>query len=246
MGDAIRYLLEDAQRYMFIINRSPINPENGETQDESITLSEKDPLSLGNVFDARLRHSRQIIIVLIQQDGGVAKIDLTARKWEVWVRSATLPAKIRTFNKKLRSAGHSRLFTTDAVLLLASFPFWSFVLLFTVWSILNRKARHEIYSKSKTSPSIPPPEWLLHYGSAIVNLWPLILLVAAGIWIIILTSGGLRIWPKYLSRHSLQRAIYEIRANFALPQNLNAPLFVAVVAAIFGALITYLLTRYLG
>jgi ABC-type cobalamin transport system permease subunit len=74
-----------------------------------------------------------------------------------------------------------------------------------------------------------------------IKFEPLLLLVALGIWLLVLMSGGLRIWPKYLSSESLQRTFFEIRSNFALPQNLNTPLFVGVASAIVGALLAYLL-----
>lgn len=245
MSQALRYLLEGSKRYLFIINRSTINPSTGAVQDTSITLSEADPPSLEKQPDPRLTRSRRVIIVLIQEDGGVCKIDLTGRKWEIWIKGAALRSKLQVFNRMLRADAYSRLITPAAALSLATLPIWFPTLLFLGWSLYNGKARQEVWV-NKTSANIPSPAWIDHFGSATVRVWPILLLLALAIWIIILTSGGLRIWPKYLSRLSFQRAVYEIRSNFAFPRNANAPLFTSVSGAIVGAVITYLLVRFLG
>jgi hypothetical protein len=244
MSNALRYLLEDTQHYLFLINRSSVNPATGEDQDASITLSEKDPPSLGSSLDPRIRHSRRIIVVLVQNDGGVAKIDLTARKWEIWIKSATLRGKLSTFNKKLLVEAHSPLITTGGALSIAAFPIWAPILMWLVWSFSSRKARYEVYTVKNSS--LPWPAWIQQFENVSAKFWPILILAALGIWIIVLSGGGLRIWPSYLSRHSLQRATYEIRSNFALPQNLNSPLFVGIAGAVVGAILVYILTHYPG
>ena len=232
---------------MFIINRSTIDPTNGNTQDASITLSEQDPPSLGDSLDSRLKHSRQVILVLVQKDGGVAKIDLTARKWQVWIRSATVPSNIRAFDKKLSQGAHSRLFTVDSAIALVLFPLWGPLALFFIWSASSQKARYEVWSGHKSASStFPFPAWINHFAHAAAALWPIFVVIAIGIFVVTATSGGLRVWPTYLSRHSFQWAIYQVRSNFSLPQNINAPVFVGVSCAILGALITFFLTRYFG
>jgi hypothetical protein len=245
MSDALHYLLEDTKRYLFIVNRSPINPDTGDAQDVSVTFTEKDPPSLGKSLDPRIRHARRILIILIQNDGGVAKIGLTSRNWEIWIKSATLREKLRTFNEKLRATAHSRFITPGACVAIAFFPFWGPLLAWIGWSFSSAKARHEVYA-TKSGKTPPGPEWVQHLESVGPKFLPIFILVALVILLIILAGGGLRIWPSYLSSHSFQRAIYVIRSNFALPENLNAPLFTAVVGAVAGGIIVYLLTRYLG
>jgi hypothetical protein len=245
MNDALRYLLKDVQRYMFVVNRSAINPDTGESQDASIALSEKDPIALDESLDPRLKQSRRIIVVMMLHDGGVAKIDFTRRTWEIWVTSPSIWDRLRTFNRKLRSGAHGWLVTEDAGLLIASFPIWSLALLFFVWSFSSRKVRNEAWGTSSNA-NLPWPTWLIHYESDVFKLWPLLLLFAVGVWFIVLVSGGLRLWPRYLSRLSLQRAYYEMRSNLALPQNVNTPLFVGLAGAVVGAIVTVVLTRYLG
>lgn len=243
MNRALRYLLEDAQRYMLIVNRSTVNTESGEIQDASITLSEDNPPSLDNGLDPRIKYSRQVIIVLVQKDGGVAKVNLTSRTWEVWVKSPTLPRRIRVFNKELTSGAYSRFFTSTTALGLFTIPVWLPFLLFIIWTFCNNNARHAMWSNSKAAPNIPLPVWDQHIQSLTFKLWPLFIVVALGIAVVVLTSGGLRIWPRYLSNHSFQRTVYEIKSNFSIPQNLNSPLFVAVVSVILTAVLTYLITH---
>jgi hypothetical protein len=245
MSDALRYLLDDAKRYLLIINRSPINPENGEKQDVNITLFENDPPSLANPLDSRLKHSRKIIIVLIQKDGGAAKLDLTRRSWEMWTKSPSLHNRLHVFNEKLRSSRRSRLFTINGALTVGLLPIWSALLLGFAWSAFSQEGRREVWS-GPAKANIPFPVWLKHYNHDAGRLWPIFIIAALAIWIIILTSGGLRIWPNYLSRHSFDRAAYHMRSNFILPENLNAPLFVGIAGVVLGAIVTVLLTRYLG
>jgi hypothetical protein len=249
MSDALRYLLEDSQGYMFIVNRSTVNPDTGESQDASIALSEKDPPLPEESLDPRLKRSRQIIIVLIQRDGGVAKINLTGRKWEIWITSATLREKLRTFNRKLLAGAHSRFVTVEAAILIGILPILSYALSWLVWSVSTPKGRAEIWSakaSSRSNSTILSPVWLQHFGNTALTLLPIFVLVGLGIGAIVLLGGGLRVWPEYLSRHSFQRAVYEMRSNLALPQNLNSPLFVSLAGAIVGAIVTYLLIRALG
>jgi len=251
MSDALRYLLGDSQGYMLIVNRSTVNSDTGESQDASIALSEKDPPLLEVPLDSRLKRSRQIIIVLIQRDGGVAKINLTGRKWEIWITSATLREKLRTFNRRLLAGAHSRFITADGAVLIGSLPILIYTLSWLVWSVSTPKGRAEIWS-AKASPRSnstifsSSPVWLQHFESTAFALLPIFALVGLGIGGIVLLGGGLRVWPEYLSRHSFQRAVYEMRSNLALPQNLNSPLFVSLVSAIVGAIVTYLLIRALG
>jgi hypothetical protein len=242
MNDALRYLLEDCQRYMLIVNRSIINPDSGESQDPSVILSDDNPPLLSESLDARLKRSRQVIIVLVQKDGGVAKIDLTARRWEVWIKSATLPRKIRVFNKKLASGARTRVLTAATGWWIITLPLWATFLLFLGWSLSTSQRRHEVWGSSHGSKT-PWPGWIVHFETTMLSLWPLWVICAVVIWLVVIMGGGLRIWPRYLSSNSLQRAAFQVRSNFVLPQNLNAPLFVGVVCAVLSALITYLLTR---
>lgn len=246
MADALRYLLSDVQQYMLIVNRAAINSDSGESQDASIAFSESDPPLLEDSLDARLKHSRRIIAILMLNDGGVAKIDLTRRSWEIWITSPSVRERLRTFKRKLRAVAHSWLITIDSGVLIAGFPIWSIALLFFAWSFSSKKTRYEVWSTKNGGKKSSWPLWLQHYESIIYKLWPIFILIGAAICVIVLLSGGLKIWPRYLSRISFQRASYEVRSNLAIPQNLNAPLFVGLAGAIVGAVITVLLSRYLG
>jgi hypothetical protein len=183
--------------------------------------------------------------VLLEKGGGAAKVDLTHRKWEIWIRSAGLRQRLKAFNQQLRSGAYTRLITADAALMIATIPVWSSFLVSIAWSLSSSKARHEVWS-GKTSSNIQWPNSVTSFEYSMVKLWLVFLIIALGIGAIRLMGGGLGIWPEYLSQHSFQKAIYEIRSNFALPRNINAPLFVSVAGAIVGAIVTLLLTRYLG
>ncbi len=247
INNALRRLLLGAQRYMFIINRSTVNADTGESQDASISLSETDPPSLEGSLDPRVKHSRHVIIVIIESDGGAAKIDLTRRNWEIWITSATIRDKLYAFNQDLRSDAHSRLVTATAAFWIFSLPGWSWFLLFLGWSFFSPQGRYEVWSTSRPEDaSVASPAWLVHFTQTMGKLWPIFILASLVIASIILLSGGLRIWPKFLSRPSFQRAAYEIRSNFMLPENINSPLFASLVGAVGGAIVTYLLVRYLG
>jgi hypothetical protein len=249
MRKGLQQLLADTERYTIVIRRSGTNPETGETQDKSVRLFESDQIDLTNGLDQRLLRSKRVIIVLAERDRGVARIDLTARSWEILQGSTLLADRLAAFNSELVAGARSRLTTASSAGAILFAPLWSFALLFIIWSMSSSKNENAFWgtnntynTRTKTYKFPPLPEWLHGYWHAVLILWPVLVVIVLAILSIRALAGGLQVWPESITFKSASRALTKTRLSTFTVANASN-LIIAVVAAVIGGVIVLLVSH---
>jgi hypothetical protein len=248
MKEALRELLKDTDRYIFMIKRSRINRESGQAQAGELTLFENDSIELDSALDPRLLRSRQAAVLLVDKDRGIAKVDITGRSWEVLQDSALLRERLIAFNSKLIKGGRARLISAGYVALVSLFPLWSSFVLFIAWTVSSARNRYLFYNSasSHVNPNpkqpfpVPPPHWLGSYFKAVIFLWPVFLFISLAMGSVRLMGGGLRVWPESLTLRSAAQAFYRIRISTFTAGNAST-VIIGVITAVIASLLTYLI-----
>jgi hypothetical protein len=246
MRAALLYLLNDTERYIITVKRPRFNWETGRDQSPGLTLYENDTLDLATVIDPRLSRSRRVLVLVTDREKGTCQINLTARKWEVWIDSASLRDKLISFNQQLIAGARSRIITTTMGVWILLTPAWSSLLLTVIWSLSSRRV-----NQLMTQPSTPAnqaaldkvtPQWLPNYVHTVFALWPVFLAISLAIWSVIAMAGGLQIWPERLTLKSAAQSLYRVRASTITPGTATA-MIVGIVSAVTGAIVGWWLTR---
>jgi hypothetical protein len=244
MAKAIQELLAESNRYIITIRRANrASTEQKENLD--LVLDETDNLDFSDGIDSRLLRSRRVIVILVDKNSGVAKVDLTKRSWEVWQGSNKLRESLISFNRALTAGAQSRWITAYAAWLTASAPLSVPTLAFTIWSVSSSASRKAVYHTNSRSTAFLRlvPHWLNELLAAFENLWPVLILVSALIGVVIVSSGGLRVWPRWLNTDSLSRTMYQIRSSTFTLANVSN-IIIGVAIAVIASAVTFWFSRH--
>lgn len=210
MSRALNTLLADTRRYVIAVSRPRYSWRSGKPQEAAIVIYDGDPLALDQL-DQRLRHSRRVIILITQDDGGVAKVDLTSRRWESWNKTASLTERMLSVNQRLLDGACTRAIGVLPATLILLAPLWLAFVSFFAWGFSSRSARQQVFAKG--SINFVAPHWFGKYISILFHLWPIFVLLAVAVLLVDIMSGGLSVWPDELSSRSIRKTIHGIQAN---------------------------------
>lgn len=233
MSRALKTLLADTERYVIAVSRPRFSWRSGKAQEPAIIIYDGDPLALDDQLDPRLRASRQVIILITQDDGGVAEINLTSRTWGAWNSTPALTKRMLSVNQCLLDGARTRLIGALPAILMFSAPIWLDAVAFFTWAFSSPAARNQVFGKTS---NVITPHWLSVYISALFHLWPIFVLLAAAILLIDIMSGGLSVWPDAVTETSAFKAFHSIRGNLFGAKS---------VSGILGGIIVGLVVAYI-
>jgi hypothetical protein len=239
MGRALNMLLEGTRRYTFVIKRPRINWETREVQERFLVLRESDSVDLEPDLDRRLLRAREVRIFVELEDDGVAEIDLTLRSWVKWAESPNLREKMVEFNRSLIQGARTWWLSLNGAGAMVGLPILFLVVIWGSYVQLDSDARNAL-SNNQTIPD--PPSWIATLLLATFVVWIVATAAALIIFLMILSSGGLRTWPKYLTLKDLAQTLFRVRDAIALPNIVNTVIAGAVVAGI-SSLLTVLFVK---
>lgn len=241
---ALKTLLDDTERYIITIKRSSFNWDSGKNQEAELTIFEGDQLDLADAVDPRLLRSRRVTVVLADKGNGVAKIDLTARSWEIVGGGSAMREKLISANAQLLDGVRSRFITPGYIALTMLAPLWSVLLVLASWTLASPRTRHlsnaNPYNQAAFNASFP--QWTDTYTHAAFILWPIFIFIGLVMITARLLSGGLRIWPESFTFKSIVGAFYRIRISTFTPGNATV-IVTGIIIAVVSALITLLFTH---
>jgi len=237
----VESLREKSDNITLVIDRSPFDRERGEYQESNLILQESDQALLSDM-SSLLPKARKIQIVFSSSDGGIARIKLTERRWEIWVDTPGVRTAISEFNDHIHEKSKGRLVTPDFAYAAATLPF--FVLFFFVIVIAGMNGNSTSGTKVKSgSPDVNVvvfPYWSVVIVLALVAIWVLFIALALGIGILRILGGGMRVWPKYLSGDSLKYSFYRLGVN-----PLNRGSVRTIITSILSSVLTAVLLFFL-
>ena len=243
MSAALKELLIDTDRWILCVDRSPINWETGERQVPYFVLHENEDVQFGDALESRLVRSSRVNIVASWPDGSVAVVDLRGRRYDSLTLSPLVVQRMNEFNAALKSGGKSRLITPAAIALLALWPLPVAIVIamivFAVEVVQDPVFRATLFNDSYEGPQLP--EWSRTVSYYTGFLWPFSLPIVIGLSVPRLLSGGLRTWPKALSRFSILSLFYRIRAETTRVENWRS-IGVGATIAVISVLVTLWLT----
>ena len=186
-----------------------------------------------------------MIVILADREKGIAKVDLTARSWEILNNGSSIRDKLISVNTQLLKGVRSRFIfiTPGHITWTILTPLWSSILLFIIWGLSNSRARYLINSNAPNSQAALDalvPHWIDSYVRTMLILWPLFLFAGLVMMAIRLMSGGLRTWPESLTFKSAIGALCRVRISTFSTGNV-ATIIIGVIIAVVSSLITLLL-----
>lgn len=241
---ALQTLLADTERYIITVKRSSFNWDSGKDQNTEFTMFEDEKLDLVDAIDPRLLRSRRVTIVVADKEKGVAKIDLTARSWEIVSSGSAIRNKLISANVQLLEGVRSKFITPGYIAMTMLAPLWSSLLLIIIWSFVSSRGRHLNDAKpfSQAAFNAAVPHWIEVYARTLIILWPLFIFISLMMIAARLLSGGLRIWPESFTVKSIFGALYRIRISTFTAGN-TAVIITGIIIAVVSSLITILFTH---
>jgi hypothetical protein len=126
----------------------------------------------------------------------------------------------------------------SGMLLLVIAPFLIWIFLLAIASLVDSAFRDGLLAGG-----IPPyPGWRVFLTGVDVYLWPLWLAAALAVALIRKLSGGLRVWPRYMSRLHLLGLLRRLRSEGARFDNWRQ-IIIGVVIGVGSALLTFWFTK---
>lgn len=243
MRDALNQLLANTERYILVIRQPRTNWQTGKSQDTGLTLFESDGIDLTAAIDPRLLRSRRIVVILSDRKNGTARINLSSRTWHIMQDSPAIRERLIAFNSSLMLGKRGRFVRPGWAWSAFSAPLWISFIVFTIWTVADKKERHYLYSNVPASAPAPPtPHWLGEFFFAALLSLPFWTFLALGIVAISSMSGGLLVWPESLTANSAAETLYRLRTNLFTMVNATT-VIIGSITALLGALLTYLFTR---
>lgn len=231
---AIEYLRSNSANFTFVITRSPMDRESGNLQDSYIAIHKSDTDELAKL-PVTLSQGKNIQICFQTSDQGLARIQLTARSWEIWIDTPAVREILLQFNKMIRAGQKARFATSGFAALLVFWPFLLMFILFIIGAATDSRFRGSGQQQFKVENT---PAWIDEVLRPVPYLWLLTMICALGIGIVRLQGGGMRRWPERFSKRALILAFHQFRIN---PLNREATRMVVasiisgVVAAVIAA-----------
>lgn len=240
MSSAINNLLSDTQRYVIVVNQKGRNRQSGKPQSPVEIINEGEPVALGGRLDTRLRYSRGVKILLVQDDGGVGAVDLSLRTWESWSRSSSLTTRMLSFNRSLLEGACTRFVGPSPALLAMLAPVYLCAIAFFSWALSTPSNRRAAFDTTSATQNITTPAWLTDFLSISIHLWPVFIFLAAFIYIAYGMSGSLRVWPEALTNNSISQAIFDFRRDFVKSKTL-----ISIMSGIIGGILVAVFTYFI-
>jgi hypothetical protein len=242
MCNALRILLADTNRYVIAVSRPSYSWRSGREQEAAIVINDGDSLALEEL-DPRLRHSKQVRILITQADGGVAVINLTSRSWASWNKTPALTQRMISVNQCLLNSACTRIIGIFPATLLFLAPLLILLISFFAWGFSSASTRRAVFAKG--SINFVAPHWFSSYSSVLLDLWPVFILLAAAVILVNVMSGGLSVWPSELSGKSAHNVIHGIQINILSPKSVSGML-AGIIVGLILAYISFLFTRLLA
>ena len=239
--------LAAAQRYTFIVERWPVDLRTSEPQEDRVFLEEID-LNDGRIDPVLVRAS-VVHVVVEMPDKGLGRIDLTARRWQIWRPSDQLDAAVVKLRDGLREAGRWPLLVPKVLVFLGVWPivlliaamFVSMTLVVIV-ELVNPGAvpgPTDAVAPTELDPAVEQVVTRIVTGVAIA--WVASIVLALSLTLCLrLIGGGVGHLPSNVSAQGLLRVLVRIRLSSSLKQVSNAVL-IAVTSAVVTAVVLWLL-----
>jgi hypothetical protein len=243
MRHAIKDLLSDTKRYTIIAHQKRFNWRTGKTQDPVAIINDGEPLALSVQLDPRLRYARRVVVLLVQDDGGVGKVDLTLRTWESWSSMPSLTERMLSFNRSLLEGACTRLANPSLAILALIAPVLLSLAAFMSWALSTPANRHVVFDTSSKAESVIMPRWLTDFASISFYLWPLFIILAAITYLIYGKAGSLRVWPDSFTSTSISRAIFNFRKDFIVAKSASS-IVIGIAIAILALFFTKMLVWF--
>jgi hypothetical protein len=227
-------LTQCAQSFVFVIDRWPVDFRATQLQEPVLYLSSP-PLDQSGSIDARILRSRRVGLVLIMADGGIGRIDLTSRRWEIWIASPQLREAIEELGTELKALGRWRFLTPNLPLFLTSLPLIAFASV-----VLYLMITDPVYSALSGGRS-PVYDAFLNRVVAILTVPTIICIAVAFAAATVRQLGGsLRSWPTLMSSQGIVATIYRIRFS-PFSRETTKAILIAVLSSILTAVTLYFL-----
>lgn len=242
MQAALLELLAGADRAFFCVTRGRVDSETGQTQDAAVVIDRTEMNDAAGNLARSLRRCRKIVLVATWPDNGSMSVNLTARTFEVLSRTDGVDDGLLKFAATLKEGGRSRFVMPGTALLLALWPVPILFVAYIVATVTDPAYRAYSLGDIQTRPPEPKIPWMDTVGTISVVTWPPALVVALAIVSIRALSGGLRLWPEYLSQVRAMSIFYRLRTESVRGDSWRT-IFVGIVIGFGSALLSVWFTR---
>ncbi|MEU4328979.1 hypothetical protein [Nonomuraea dietziae] len=241
--NALRALTIGCERYIIIVNKSWSDWLGKKGERPEHVLFETDALDFDQGLDGRLRKSRKVHAIVVDQDGGVVEVDMKARTWRILAESDQVRKRIREVDDALREGLHPQRFSSTAAAWIAVAPFVAIIVVGMLLQLIdpNLRSHFDAPADSRAS-SAPYPGWFYDFMTVALYCSPICLVIAAMLFVPVVLAGGLHIWPELLTWRSVFGMLFQAGRSIQLPQD-GRSIFVGVTIAFISALLTFWFTK---
>jgi hypothetical protein len=239
MAKGLDGLLSNLLRYTIIIKRPSFSWDTGRFQSAKLVLFEDEKVVEDGLIDPRLVKAKQVTLIAISRDRGIARINLTTRQVQYLAYSPGLSGLMLKFANDLLSGARSRWFTPGAALAAFIIPFFGLIAVPFVDILVNPHLRHLVTMPNEPK-QLPYDHWTTAAGLAILVIWLFMALVAGYLGLVRVWAGPLLLWPKNLTLRSILGIVYRIRISTTLRENTTT-----VLVSVITALVVFVITKLL-
>ncbi len=236
MSEALSKVVEDADFWVFHVERSQLDWGTGTAQSPRLVIRKGEPIELSGTLDPRLVKSKRVRLIASWKDGGTIDVNLTRQTLVILIPSDSASQKMKQFNTDVVSGVGSRWLTPGTAGFLSILPLLVALIGYTISYIADRNFRRVANTGDRNIP-YPPSFWFDHIGAVAWYTWPLTLAGAIAIVFIRVTSGGLRIRREVGAKTSILSLLYKLRTQGFRFENMRQ-VIVGVLIGVGVALLT--------